>query len=735
MLAEVPKDEDLQQGKQFGPLTFTGDTIEIGELLGGGVSGQVFACKRLRTGEELAVKAVDLRQLQLLDSSDNTEYAKKLQNEVTTLKEVNHPRCVGLYDILRTPRWMLIIMERMRGGELFDRIIKKKWLSEVEARHVFVQVVDALQYLHAKGIVHRDLKPENILISGEREAALPDAGTLLDVKIVDFGFAKIKDRGSTLTSMVGTPQYWAPEVLMRSGQYDEKVDLWSLGVLLYVMLRGQYPFKGERSSENILAGRYDMTKGNWSSVSEDAKDLIRQLLQVQPQDRLSLERCLQHRWVNGPEKRLALALLKESPASGEQPHKLVRLEDQVTRAASSGTAEPTLNLHELLRQQFAFVSSLEMACLATRRSHPHISAEIRKTLHKSSMLSQQSLKVVGRYAQLAENVRDRILPDLNLAVQEKEPGLALDLLNNVSVWTQQMFEEGKATEALCYEMSELLSAIIHEAQNNRTTVGMESPVASHPPHSLGFARRAVTHHNSTPTQELLEGLVAFADRLALAEADGKDESPTEECRPELMDLFFMLPGIAPRSAQPAAPSRPATAKSVQSTDTAENGPVIDIKESTGNDEAIMPYKSPAANGYSNGQYTQSQALQGPLPAADAFAAGTALSRALCELRRVEEILMDCTQVWINMGGTVKELLRFKDHTESFLKYASGSAKLKERFTQRLTEYSDFWGMLMISCRQYCAEMEPGLKKVYRFISEVENAADTVEAANLLGFVH
>eukprot|EP00403_Amphidinium_massartii_P005353 CAMPEP_0178382082 /NCGR_PEP_ID=MMETSP0689_2-20121128/6313_1 /TAXON_ID=160604 /ORGANISM="Amphidinium massartii, Strain CS-259" /LENGTH=713 /DNA_ID=CAMNT_0020002281 /DNA_START=1 /DNA_END=2139 /DNA_ORIENTATION=+ len=712
-------DEEVQPGKQFGPLAFTGDSIEIGELLGGGASGQVFACKRVRTGQDLAVKVVDLRRLALLDNSEDA--SKKLENEVSALREVKHDRCLGLYDILRTQRWMFIVMERIRGGELFDRIAQKKALNEVEARYVFMQIVDALQYLHSKGIVHRDLKPENILICSEKEATPPEEGTLLDIKIVDFGLSKFKDRGSVLTSMVGTPQYWAPEVLHRSGGYDERVDLWSLGVLLYVMLRGQYPFKGERATENILAGRFDISKGSWQNVSEDAKDLLRQLLRVQPQDRLSLEGCMQHRWVCGSEKRLAL--LKETPVA-EQPHKLVRLEDQVTirDRASSGTAEITLNLHELLRQQFAFASSLEMACLATRRTHPMLSAEIRKTLHKSSMLSQQSLKVVGRYAQLAETVRDRVLPDLNLAVQEQEPGLAMELLNNVAEWTQQMMEEGKATEALCYELSECLNAIIHEAQQSRTTLGATSPVSTATASPV-FARRAVANHSPTPTQELLEGLVAFADRLALAEGDGKDSSPTEECRPELMDLFFMLPGL--RTPQPAAarsPPVPVTPVPVTAhgDEVSSSGALIDIKESAGNEsQSILPYKPPERNG----QYPQQQSL--PATATDAFSAGSALSRALYELRRVEEILMDCTQVWINMGGTVKELLRLKDHTESFLKYASTSSRLKDRFSQRLTEYSDFWGMLMLSCRQYCNEMEPGMKKVHRFISEVENAADTV----------
>merc|ERR1719379_1359969 len=174
-------------------------------------------------------------------------------------------------------------MDRLRGGELFEAILRKKAFNEVEARHVFRQVLDGLECLHSKRIIHRDLKPENVLIESSKEAEAPDVGTLFDIKLCDYGLSKHIDGmngGSAARSMVGTPQYWAPEVLDANSQnqtYDERCDLWSAGVLLFVMLRGQYPFKGDEAKQAaaIRSATFDLEHKAWGSVSDDAKDLIR----------------------------------------------------------------------------------------------------------------------------------------------------------------------------------------------------------------------------------------------------------------------------------------------------------------------------------------------------------------------------------------------------------------------------------------------------------------------------
>eukprot|EP00439_Symbiodinium_sp_Y106_P005744 s1422_g1.t1 len=285
---------EIKSGSRVGPLAFSGDYVELGDVIGTGAQGQVFACRREKSDARLAAKVVDCHRLQL--SADEPDIVvKKMENEVRILRNAEHEHCVSLYDIYRTPRWIVLIMEtgfwlKLEGGELFEQIAKKRTLKELEAKHVFQQLVSGLVFLHGKKIAHRDLKPENVLIAKMRQADPPNEDcTLYDIKIADYGLSKYNDEGEPLRSMVGTPQYWAPEMLKAKGRqgYDERVDLWSLGVLLYVMLYGRYPFRGDNANEQIKNGTFELSRAK-SPPSEDAQDLIRKLLKVNPGDRLPL---------------------------------------------------------------------------------------------------------------------------------------------------------------------------------------------------------------------------------------------------------------------------------------------------------------------------------------------------------------------------------------------------------------------------------------------------------------
>ncbi|CAE8640169.1 unnamed protein product [Polarella glacialis] len=186
-------------------------------------------------------------------------------------------------------------MELVRGGELFDAIVKNRTLNEIEAKHIFRQLLDGVGYMHAKHVIHRDLKPENILIDSSRELKPPLTGNLHDVKIADFGLSKIISEGTSFAkTFVGTPQYWAPEVLnvqRGGGSYTQAADFWSLGAVLYVMLGGKYPFDGKKMplEEQIRTAAYSMTAPAWQRVSEEAKDMVRGLLKVDPVERFNLE--------------------------------------------------------------------------------------------------------------------------------------------------------------------------------------------------------------------------------------------------------------------------------------------------------------------------------------------------------------------------------------------------------------------------------------------------------------
>lgn len=208
--------DDIKTGSRVGPLAFSGDYVEMEEVIGTGAQGQVFACHQLQSpGRRLAAKVVDSQRLILL-AEDPDEVVKKLESEVRILRNAEHEHCVSLFDIFRTKRWIVLIMERLEGGELFEQIAKKRVLKELEAKYVMRQIVSGLSFLHGKHIAHRDLKPENILISKMRWADPPNQDcTLYDIKIADYGLSKYREE--ELKSLVGTPQYWAPEMLMGRG--------------------------------------------------------------------------------------------------------------------------------------------------------------------------------------------------------------------------------------------------------------------------------------------------------------------------------------------------------------------------------------------------------------------------------------------------------------------------------------------------------------------------------------
>lgn len=291
---------EVRPGARFGP---PDDEFEIEQELGSGAASRVFGCRHLATGERLAVKAVDLRRLLLLGNLK--DQLARLDGEVEILRQLCHERIVNLRGFHKSEHWYFLVMELVDGGELFDLIVRSKSLSEAEARHVFRQLLEGVGYMHARGVLHRDLKPENILVASSRPAPTSEEGQLYDVKIVDFGLSKAIGGGASLArTRVGTPQYWAPEVLdvqRRGGSYDQAADFWGLGAILFVMLCGRYPFDGQKAplEDQIRTASYSMTGPRWRQTSEVAKSFVRGLLRVNPVDRLSLEDCLRHPWVTG----------------------------------------------------------------------------------------------------------------------------------------------------------------------------------------------------------------------------------------------------------------------------------------------------------------------------------------------------------------------------------------------------------------------------------------------------
>ncbi|XP_071594928.1 ribosomal protein S6 kinase alpha-2 isoform X3 [Heliangelus exortis] len=260
------------------------DGYEIKEDIGIGSYSVCKRCVHKATETEFAVKIIDKSKR---DPSEEIEIL---------LRYGQHPNIITLKDVYDDGKYVYLVMELMRGGELLDRILRQKCFSEREASAVLCTITRTVDYLHSQGVVHRDLKPSNILYMDE-------SGNPESIRICDFGFAKqLRAENGLLMTPCYTANFVAPEVLKRQG-YDAACDIWSLGILLYTMLAGFTPFANgpDDTPEEILArigsGKYALTGGNWDSVSDTAKDIVSKMLHVDPHQRLTAVQVLRHPWV------------------------------------------------------------------------------------------------------------------------------------------------------------------------------------------------------------------------------------------------------------------------------------------------------------------------------------------------------------------------------------------------------------------------------------------------------
>ncbi|KAG7165109.1 serine/threonine-protein kinase Chk2-like isoform X2 [Homarus americanus] len=260
----------------------------ITRTLGEGNFGEVKLAYKQGTLERCAVKILKKRGSQLLLNN-----IKQINNEIELLQSVDHPCIIRLQDVIETPEKMYIIMELAEGGELFDRLAANGRLPEATVKFYFFQLALAVQYLHMKSITHRDIKPENILLATDEEYTR--------VKLTDFGLSKLAVDASQMTTFCGTPTYIAPELLQFEGlSYNKKVDLWSLGVVLFVSLSGYPPFYGEEDAKlrfKIKNAVYNFQPKLWTEISDEAKDLITKLLVSEPSRRLNIDQTLSHPWL------------------------------------------------------------------------------------------------------------------------------------------------------------------------------------------------------------------------------------------------------------------------------------------------------------------------------------------------------------------------------------------------------------------------------------------------------
>jgi len=261
------------------------DKYIIQEELGRGAFSVVKLAVEKETGTKYAVK--------MINKSNVGQDMIRLATEMEILKRVNHPNVIALKEIIDTKSCLFIVTELVTGGELFDKIVELGSYSEKDAAVLVSKMVSAIDYLHEMGIVHRDLKPENLL--------LRDGKDISEVKLADFGLSKIVSQKVMMQTACGTPGYVAPEVLQAKG-YDKEVDMWSIGVITYILLCGFPPFYNEKLQllfEQIMRADYDFPEDYWSDISADAKDFIRKLLVVDPKKRMTGKEALKHPWLAG----------------------------------------------------------------------------------------------------------------------------------------------------------------------------------------------------------------------------------------------------------------------------------------------------------------------------------------------------------------------------------------------------------------------------------------------------
>ena len=253
---------------------------KIGEVVGSGAFATVRKVLCKSNGQIRALKIIKKQKNQ-----DNS----RMYLEVEILKKLVHPNIMQIFEFYEDKKNFYIITEFCEGGELFDKIVEKGYLSESDAAWIMKQLLSAVNYIHSNHIVHRDLKPENILLDTKKDNI---------IKIIDWGTARFFDKSKKMNRISGTPYYIAPEVLAE--KYDEKCDIWSCGVIMYILLCGYPPFNAETDDlilEKIKIGKFSFPPEEWDSVSPSAKDLVSKMLEFTPSKRLSASEALEHKWL------------------------------------------------------------------------------------------------------------------------------------------------------------------------------------------------------------------------------------------------------------------------------------------------------------------------------------------------------------------------------------------------------------------------------------------------------
>uniref|UniRef100_A0A8C5A3Z9 calcium/calmodulin-dependent protein kinase n=1 Tax=Gadus morhua TaxID=8049 RepID=A0A8C5A3Z9_GADMO len=261
------------------------DEFQLYEELGKGAFSVVRRCVKLCSGQEYAAKIINTKKLSARDH-------QKLDREARICRLLKHSNIVRLHDSISEEGFHYLLFDLVTGGELFEDIVAREYYSEADASHCIQQILEAVLHCHQMGVVHRDLKPENLLLASKCKNAA--------VKLADFGLAiEVQGEQQAWFGFAGTPGYLSPEVL-RKEAYGKPVDIWACGVILYILLVGYPPFWDEdqhKLYQQIKAGAYDFPSPEWDTVTPEVKNLINQMLTINPSKRITAQEALKHPWI------------------------------------------------------------------------------------------------------------------------------------------------------------------------------------------------------------------------------------------------------------------------------------------------------------------------------------------------------------------------------------------------------------------------------------------------------
>jgi serine/threonine protein kinase len=719
------------------------DKYEILDEIGKGGFSKVHRCRSRSSGQIFAVKVIDLQPLRLQQRFN----PERLRREVDIMRELSHPAIIQFVDVFEEPKSLQIVMEYAPGSELFDLILARKYYSEVDARPIFGQVTQALQYLHSQNIIHRDVKPENVLILDQPG---PDGGTV--AKLLDFGLSKhLNSSSAGAKTFVGTPCYLAPEVEYTSkgkgGTYGVSADCWSLGAVLHVMLVARFPEWEVVNQQPKLS--FDKTL--WSGVSTDAMDLITRLMEPNPTTRLSTRDVLNHPWMRGyngkqpasapimPPSPLKLPtghmerydsieevrpqyVLADGPPHG---HSRLGAPAPMSATASSSSAQSSsgggvevgvrslavdvydkrvtplggvgpngtgqvqlsqLPLAPLMDLQTGIANCFDELHLSySQRGMSEVASQVRRgaVLCRAQLL--QSTKMIRHVEQTASMVLE-MFPDFELAIEAGEPALAVCFFNMVRDW-----------------VSDLKTAVLKTQDANRESVEQIQGIVEDSTSKM--FREQTDYQSKKEVQERLQDKLANIKKSMTME-EGIGGNVDSEKFFSLFDVMTeAIDGITSEQSPP--PSHSNSGVDMGSMDVDAAGAIESPPSSSPHGSgANSPHGARGGSDESAGLDLVASTASSPIRN---IPIDSRLDDALQQLRQVDLILEQLGIFWANTEVVLEMLTKKGQRAEQFVGFGN-KPQLMNRFRQLMNDYGRFWSGVKTMCHNYIhgAELDANL---------------------------